>query len=65
MASKEIKVGRQRGVAVMVRLPPELAEAIEAYREGVRPHPTMTGVVVTALEDFLAAKERWPAKGEE
>jgi hypothetical protein len=52
--------GRSPFVAVFARVPPPLAQALEGYRNTLRPKPTATAVVVAALEDFLQAKGFWP-----
>jgi hypothetical protein len=52
--------GRTPTTTIFARVPPPLAEALEAYLEGLRPKPTTTAVVIAALEDFLEAKGYWP-----
>jgi hypothetical protein len=39
-----------------------LSEALEAYLDTLRPRPTTTAIMITALEDFLAEKGFWPPK---
>jgi hypothetical protein len=51
--------GRTPSVTIFARVPPPLAEALEAYLDSLRPKPTTTAIVITALEDFLAAKGYW------
>lgn len=41
------------------RLPRRHARALQAYLDSHRPAPTVTAVVLTALEDFLRAKGFW------
>jgi hypothetical protein len=48
--------GRSPSVTVFARVPPPLADLLEAYLDSLRPRPTTTAVVVAALEDFLAAR---------
>jgi hypothetical protein len=54
--------GRTPSVTIFARVPPQLAEALEMYLNGLRPKPSTTAVVIAALEDFLQAKGFWPLK---
>jgi hypothetical protein len=51
--------GRTPTVTIFARVPPALAEALEAYLDSLRPKPTTTAVMIAALEDFLQAKGFW------
>jgi hypothetical protein len=51
--------GRTPTVTVFARVPPPLAQALDAYLDSLRPQPTTTAVVVAALEDFLQARGFW------
>jgi hypothetical protein len=54
--------GRTPSITIFARVPPQLAEALEAYLDSLRPKPSTTAVVIAALEDFLQAKGFWPLK---
>jgi hypothetical protein len=56
--------GRTPSVTIFSRVPPPLAEALEAYLDSLRPKPSTTAVVIAALEDFLQEKGFWPPKEE-
>jgi hypothetical protein len=47
------------GRSVNVWISAELGEAVDAYLAGLRPPPSLTGVVSVALEEFLAKRGRW------
>jgi hypothetical protein len=71
VATKNKKSDEQRGPGrppspdpkianLNARLPRDHALALEAYLGSQRPAPTVTAVVLTALEDFLRSKGFWP-----
>jgi hypothetical protein len=59
--------GRSPSYTVFARIAPELGEALDKYLASIRPKPTTTAVVETALEDFLAKAGFWkpPEQAEE
>lgn len=46
--------------AVNVWLPETLVEAMHAYLGSLRPEPSVTTCMKTALEDYLVSKGFWP-----
>jgi hypothetical protein len=68
MAKKKPDSKRSRGVdrhtkpRLAFHLPAGLLEAMEQYIAETKPHPTASSVLVTALEEFLQGKGRWPAR---
>lgn len=50
---------------VVCNLPGKLSEAMDRYVSEVRPHPSVTNILVTALEDFLHSKGFWPPPSSE
>lgn len=48
------------GKRLSARLPGDLEVALLLYLDSQRPRPTDTGVLLTALEDFLRARGFWP-----
>lgn len=55
--------GRQ-GKSMQMYIPPDLADAFDAYVESSRPRTTKTAIVVMLLEDFLKKTGHWPPAGE-
>ncbi len=51
------------GKSLQLYIPPDLADAFDAYIEASRPKTTKTGIIVMLLEDFLRKAGTLPAEG--
>lgn len=55
--------GKKAGDILSVRLDPELASALEAFRADQRIRPDKTAVMTTALREFLEREGYLPKDG--